>query len=142
MFYQYKLDPDNYLNIEFDDLLKKVMRLLEAKKKLASLVYIEKKGQKVENLIETYNNKTHISSTPNRLFIFPSMLTHQPPIFPAIASFQANSTDYWPVNKKIDQLIEMMKGLALFVRTFQNDFANVTENSRPQPPPAPFSDFS
>lgn len=34
MFYYYKLDPDNDLYIDFANLLKKVIRLLEVKKGL------------------------------------------------------------------------------------------------------------
>lgn len=47
-----------------------------AKRKLASLVYIEKKGQKVKNFIETYDNKTRISSILNRLLTSPSIPIH------------------------------------------------------------------
>lgn len=67
MFYQYELDPNDNLNIEFNDLLKKVIGLLEAKKKLSSLVNIKKEGQEIENFIEKFNYKTCISFTPNRL---------------------------------------------------------------------------
>ncbi len=38
MFCRYSLDPDDDLNMDFDDLLKKAMELLGAKKKLASMV--------------------------------------------------------------------------------------------------------
>lgn len=38
IFYQWKLDSDDDVNIDFEDQLKKVMELLVAKKKLASLV--------------------------------------------------------------------------------------------------------
>ena len=38
MFYRYELDPEDDLNMDFDDLLKKAMRFLGAKKKLASIV--------------------------------------------------------------------------------------------------------
>lgn len=115
MFYRYKLDPDDNLNMEFADLLKKAIELLRAKKKLACLVHIEKKGQKIENLVEIYDNKTRINSTSNCLFLSLSIPTHQPPILPVIALFEASGTDYWPVDTIIDQLIEMMKALALSI---------------------------
>lgn len=127
--------------MEFDNLLIKNMRLLRAKKKLASLVYIKKEGQKIENLVEIYDNKTHISSIPNRLLTSLFMPTHQPLIFLVITLFQFSDTDYWPVNKKVDQFTKMMKGLALFVRTLQNNLANVTENFRLQPLLTLFSGF-
>lgn len=41
IFYQYSLDPDDDLNIDFQNLLKKVMGLLRAKKNLASMVEVE-----------------------------------------------------------------------------------------------------
>lgn len=69
------LDLDDYLNMDFDYLLKKVMGLLEAEKKLASMVQVEKKSQGVEDLIEIYNQRTCISSTPNRFIILPSIST-------------------------------------------------------------------
>ena len=68
MFYRYELDPDDDFNMDFDDLLKRDMGLLGAKKKLANLVQVEKKSQKVEDLIEKCDYKTRISPTPNRLF--------------------------------------------------------------------------
>lgn len=44
MFYWYSLNPDNDLNIDFNDLLKKAMGLLKAKKKLANMIQVEKEG--------------------------------------------------------------------------------------------------
>lgn len=41
MFCQSELDPDDDLNIDFDDLLKKAMGLLRAKKKRTSIVQVE-----------------------------------------------------------------------------------------------------
>ena len=80
--------------MEFYDLLKKAIRLLKAKKKLANLVHIKKKGPKVENLGKTYNNKTRISSTPNCLLISPSIPTHKLFIISIITLFEASDTDY------------------------------------------------
>lgn len=52
MFYRYELDSDNDMNMNFDDLLKKAIRHLEAKKKLASLIHVKKKNQEVEDLVQ------------------------------------------------------------------------------------------
>lgn len=87
MFYQYELDPNDDLNMEFDDLLKKAIELLEAKKKLASLIYIEKKGQEVENLVETCNNKTRISSMQTVYSLLPLCLLINPPFFLLLLHF-------------------------------------------------------
>lgn len=140
MFYRYELDPDNNSNMEFDDLLKKAMGLLGAKKKLTSLVYVEKEGQKVETLVEKCDYKTSVSFTLNHLLTSPSVPAYQPTILPAMTSVQA-SGDYRPVDKKIDHLTEMMKGLALSVRTLQNNTGHSAENPRPQPPPSTSSGF-
>ena len=142
MFYRYELDPDNDLNMEFDDLLKKAMGLLGAKKKLASLVHVEKEGQEVEDLVEKCDYKTRVSPTPNHLLTPPSVPAYQPPILPAITSVQTSSADYRPVDKKIDHLTEMMKSLALFVWTLQNNTGHSAESSRPQPPSATPSGLS
>ncbi len=115
MFYRYELDPDDDLNIDFSDLLKKAMRLLGAKKKLASIVKVEKKSQEVKDLVEKCDYKTHISSTPNRLLTQSPIPTHQPLIFPAPTSVHTSGVDYRPLNKKIDHLTEMMNDLALSV---------------------------
>lgn len=81
MFYLYKLNSNNNLNIKFDNLFKKIIKLLEAKKKLVSLVYIEKKVQKIEAFIEKCNYKTPISFTSNHLLISLSILLYQSIIF-------------------------------------------------------------
>lgn len=58
MLYCYKLDPDNNLHIDFADLLKKALALLEAKKKLVDLVWTDKKSDQIENLMIKYGIKT------------------------------------------------------------------------------------
>lgn len=52
------------------------MGFLVTKKKLASLVWIEKKSQRVENLVKKYNHKTYISFTPNFLVASSSILIY------------------------------------------------------------------
>lgn len=42
MFYRYELNPDNNLNIDFNNLLKKAIGVLGTKKNLASLVQVDK----------------------------------------------------------------------------------------------------
>ena len=136
MFCRYSLDPDDDLNMDFEDLLKKAMGLLGAKKKLASMVQVEKESQGVEDLVEKCNQRTRISSTPNHLITPPSVSTYQPLNFPAVTPVQTTSADYRPVDRKIDHLTEMMKGLALSVRTLQNNTGlPATENIRSRLPP-------
>ena len=116
----------------FDNLLMKAMGLLEAKEKLASLVQVEKSIQEIEDLVEKCDYKTRISSTPNRPFMQSLINTFQPLISPTHTLVQTGSADYRPVDKKIDHLIEMMKGLALSVRTLQNNTGPfAAENNQP-----------
>ena len=70
------LDSDDDLNMDFDDLLKKAMKLSAAKKKLASMVQIEKKSQEIEDFVEKCNHKTHINFIPNRVITPPSVPTY------------------------------------------------------------------
>lgn len=74
MFHQYSLDSDDNHNTDFDDLLKKAMGLLKAKKRFASIVEILKKSQEVEDLMEKYNHNARISSISNS-FITPLFIS-------------------------------------------------------------------
>ena len=94
MFCRYELNPDDDLNMDFDDSLKKAIGLLGAKKKLASIVQVEKERQGVENLVEKCNYKTHISSIPNRLITPSSVPTYPPLNFPAVSFAHTSDTDY------------------------------------------------
>lgn len=115
IFYLYELNPDNDLNDNLDDFIKKVMGLLWAKKKLANVVYVENKRQKVKDLVEKYNYKTRINSILNYFIILSFILTY--PLFKFLASslVQINDINYWLVYKKIHHFMEMMKDLALLV---------------------------
>lgn len=55
MFVWYELDPDDDVNMDFEDLLKKAMELLMAKKILVSLIQVKKKIQGVEDLVVKCN---------------------------------------------------------------------------------------
>lgn len=63
------MDPDDNLNMDFNNLFKKAMGLLGAKKNLASLVQVKKESQEIEDLIEKCDYKTCISSMPSCLLI-------------------------------------------------------------------------
>lgn len=58
MFYCYELDPDNDLYMDFANLLKKALELLEAKKKLIDLVQRDKKSNRIEEFIDKCEKKT------------------------------------------------------------------------------------
>ena len=136
MFIRYELDPDDDVNIDFDDLLKKAMRLLIVKKKLSNFVHVEKESQGVEDYVIKCECKSRISSNPSCFVMPPLIPAYHSPNFPSPLSVQIIGTDYRPDDKKIDYLTEMMKGLALSVWTLQNNTgSSPNENIRPRLPP-------
>ena len=119
MFYRYELDPDDDLHMDFADLLKKALGLLGAKKKLVDLVRTDKKSDRIEDLVDKCEKKTRISSAANYSTPLPES-AFQPPVATPIHSAYSSTADPRPVDRKIDQLTEMMQGLALSVRTLQS----------------------
>lgn len=71
--------------------------------------------------MEKYNYRTYISSRPKRVIRLPLVSMNLPSKFHAALLVQITSMDYRPVDRKIDHLIEMIKGLAFLVRTLQNN---------------------
>lgn len=78
IIYRYELAPDDDLTMDFDDLLKKVMGLLGAKKELLSLVYVEKEGKGMEDLVGKCDHKTRVNSN----LAPPSILVYRSPMVP------------------------------------------------------------
>lgn len=76
MLIWYKLDSDDDININFKNPIKKVMKLWIAKKKLASLVYIEKKRQKTKDHMIKCDYKSHIRFSLSLFIIPPLILTY------------------------------------------------------------------
>lgn len=67
------LDMGNNLYKYLADLLKKILGLLKAKKKLVNLVQIDKKSNYIDDLIDKYKKKTQISYAANySTFLFKS----------------------------------------------------------------------
>lgn len=107
MFYYYKLDSNNNLHIDFINLLKKGLRLLETKKKLVDLVWMDNKSDRIENLIDKYEKKTQISSA-TKYSIFLPHSTFQLLVAIFIFTIYSGLANFWLIDKKIDQLIEMI----------------------------------
>lgn len=130
MFYRYELDPDDHLHMDFADLLKKALGLLGAKKRLVDLVRTDKRSDQIEDLVDKCEKKTRISSAINYSTPLPDS-AFQPPVATSIPIIYSGAADPRPVDKKIDQLTEMMQGLALSVRTLQSRAGISGGNSRP-----------
>lgn len=86
-----------------------------AKKKLASLVQIKKKSQKIKNFIKKCNYKTYVSFTSNFFVILFLILTYHFFNFLVTTFISINNMDYQIVDKKIDYLIKIIKSLAFLV---------------------------
>ena len=96
------------------------------------MVQVENESQRVEDVVEKCNHRTPISSIPKCVIIPPLVPIYPSLNFPAALLVQTTSTDYRLVDKKIDCLTEMIKGLAVLVRILQNNTSlPTTENSRP-----------
>lgn len=83
MFYQYKLDLNNHINIGLNYLFKKAMKLQVDKKQFSSIVYLKEKHQKVEYLVEKYNYKTRIGCMQNGSLVNLSIPALSTPSFPS-----------------------------------------------------------
>lgn len=125
MFCRYELDPDDDLNMDFDDLLKKAMGLLGAKEKLASLVQVEKESQGVEDLVEKCDYKTRISSTPNRLVTSPSIPTYQPPIFSAPNAVQTRGAELLTCGQEDRSSYRNDEGFSSFSSDFTKQYRHL-----------------
>lgn len=97
-----------------------------AKKKLASLVQVEKKSQKVKDFVKKCNYKICISFTSNLLDISSSISTYYSSNFLATIFVQMSDTAYWSMDKKINYFIKMIKDLALSIWTLQNNTSPFT----------------
>lgn len=101
MFYRYELDPDNDLNMDFADLLKKALRLLGAKKKLVDLVWTNKKSDRIEDLVDKYEKKIQISSAINYSTPLPES-AFQPPVATSIITTYFGAAYPRPIDRKIE----------------------------------------
>lgn len=120
--------------MDFADLLKKDLRLLGAKKKLVDLVRTDKRSDRIEDLVDKCEKKTRISSAFSYSTPLPDS-AFQPPVATSLPITYSGAADPRPVDKKIDQLTEMMQGLALSVRTLQSRAGIAGGNSRPATAP-------
>ncbi len=62
MFYRYKLDPDDDLEMDFTDLLEKALGLLGAKNQMVNIVRNDKRSDRIEDLVDKCEKKSRIGS--------------------------------------------------------------------------------
>lgn len=106
------MDPDNDLKLDFQELLKKIVKIVKLKKKLSVMVKSDENNSQVSNLVDKYDKEAFISSPPN---LSTPLLTStfKPLIAVPSSNFVAKSED-----KNIKQLTEMMHSLAFLIHTF------------------------
>ena len=89
--------------------------LLMAEKKLANLVYVEKKSQRIEDLIIKYDYKFWLSSNLSPIVMISLISVYYQLNFPSPPFVQISGRNYQSIDKKIDHLTKMIKDLALSV---------------------------
>ena len=87
--------------------------------KLVDLVRTDKRSDRIEDLVNKYETKIQISFAANYSAPLPESV-FQPPVATRISTTHSGTADSRPVDKKIDQLTEMMQSLALSVCTLQS----------------------
>lgn len=74
IFYYYKINLNNNLNIDFAYLLKKCLKLLKTKKILVELVWIDEKSNQIKDLVDKCKKKISISSIINYFTLLPKFM--------------------------------------------------------------------
>lgn len=93
------------------------------------MVWINKKSDKIEDLVNKCEIKTRISSTASYSAPLP-VSAFQPPIATLIPIIYFGTADSWPVDSKIDQLTKMIQSLTLSIRTLESKAGISEGNSR------------
>ena len=112
LFYRYELDPDEDEDMDFKDLLKKALALVGSKKRMIDLIRTDKKNDRITDLVDKYEKKSKITSTLNTTAPLPES-AFQPPIAPVTVATPGLTVNAG--EKKIDELTEMIRGLAFSV---------------------------
>ena len=131
LFYASDLDPDDDLELDFQELLQRTIKMIKLKKKLGGMVRSDEKNSQVSDLVDRCDQEALISSPPNAFAPLPAS-TFRPPVAASGANSVTKSED-----KSVKQLTEMMQSLALSVRTIQTHLgqaqAGVSQSSLPNP---------
>lgn len=131
LFYASNLDPDDNLELDFQELLQKTVKIVKLNKKLRGMVRSDEKNSQVSDLVTRCDEEALISSPPSISAPLPNS-TFRPPV----AASGANSVTK-PDNKSVKQLAKMIQSLALSVRTIQTHLgqaqAGVSQSSLPNP---------
>ena len=135
LFYASDLDPDDDLELDFQELLQKTTKMIKLKKKLGGMVRSDEKNSQVSDLVDRCDQEALIGSPPNAFAPLPAS-TFLPPVAAANTNVVSKSED-----KNVKELTEMMQSLALSVRTIQTHLGQtpvgISQSSLPNPPYQP-----
>lgn len=96
------MDPNDNLELDFQELLKMTINIVKLRKKLSSIIKFNKKNSQVSNLVDRCDKDALISSTPNPFTPLPNSI-FKPPVTNSATNFIIKLED-----KNVKQLIEMM----------------------------------
>lgn len=129
LFNHYNIDLEGDAISNFEGILQKAYRLIETRKKMAELGTTDVKNDGMSDLVDRSAKKTQLGHP----FSGPSTLSDsvfQVPIIstaPLVASIPSQN------DKKIDNLTDMMRSLALSVHTLQGDISTSSTVAQPGP---------
>ena len=112
LFYRYELDPDEDEDMDFKDLLKKALALVGSKKRMIDLIRIDKKNDRITDLVDKCEKKSKIISTFSNTSSLPES-AFQPSITPVTVATLGLIVNMG--EKKINKLTKMMHSLAFSV---------------------------
>ena len=110
LFYTSNLDFENNSELDFQELLKKTIRIVKLIKKLYGMIKSNERNSQISNLIDRYDEEAMINNSPNYFTSF-SNPTLKPPVITLTNNFIAKSQD-----KNVKQLTEKIPSLFLSVR--------------------------
>ncbi len=109
----FQMEEKDDLELDFQELLKKTVKIVKLRKKLGGMVKSDKKNNQVSNLVDRCDEEALISSPPNPSAPLPAS-TFKPSIAVPSSNLVTRSED-----TNVKQLTEMMQSLAISVRTIQ-----------------------
>ena len=113
LFSASNMDSDDDLELDFQELLKKTIKIVKLRKKLSGMVKSDEKNSQVSDLVDRYDEEALISSPPNPSAPLPAS-TFKLPIAVPSSNLITRSED-----TNVKQLTEIMQSLALSVHTIQ-----------------------
>lgn len=115
LFNRYNLDLDGEKAFDFEDILKKAYTFIESRRQIVDLATTNIKNDGMSDLVDKSAKKSHLKQP----FSGPSALSDSVFQVPVIPSAPVVTTTPSQNDKKIEDLTDMMRTLALSIRTLQ-----------------------